>query len=115
MLSFEQFRTLTHNLIRLYKNGCALQQIQSVKNPILSNIEKTIPILLAEAYGNVVSGELVSYIKEDSEYSLEEIHELIDDHCKLISKDSATTLWKLKELYPNDKMFEYFSKITSNE
>lgn len=113
MLSFEQFKTLIHNLIRLYKSGCMMQNVQSIKNPLLSNIEKTIPILLSEAYGNVIANEIVDYIKEDSEYSIEELYNSLDEFSKMISKDSAMTLWKLNELYPNNDMISYFMSITN--
>ena len=36
-MSFEQFRMLIHNIIRLYKNGCALQHVASIKNSFLSS------------------------------------------------------------------------------
>lgn len=115
MLSFDQFRVLINNIIKLYKNGCALQQVSSIKNSFLISIERVIPVLLSELYGSVISIEILNYIKEESEYSLDEIYNLIDDHCKLISKESAMTLWKLEELHPNDEMFKYFRKYISNE
>ena len=92
MLSFEQFRELISNLIRLYKSGCILQSKGFYKNGFLVAIEKSIPVLLSQCYGNVIADELINYIKEDTEYSLEEIYGLIDDNCKLISRDSAFTL-----------------------
>lgn len=115
MLSFEQFRVLINNIIKLYKNGCALQHVPSIKNSFLTSIEKVVPVLLSELYGSVISIEILNYIKEESEYSLDEIYNLIDDYCKLISKDSAIELWKLEEIYPHDEMFKYFRKIISNE
>lgn len=115
MLSFEQFRVLINNIIKLYRNGCILQNGSHIQNTLLSNINRTISILLTELYGSVVCYEILSYVREESEYSLEEIYALIDSHCKLISKNSAMTLWKLEELYPNDEMFKYFSKFISNE
>lgn len=115
MLSFEQFRVLINNIIKLYRSGCVLQNGSHIQNTLLSNINRTISILLTELYGSVVCYEILNYVKEESEYSLEEIYDLIDDHCKLVSKNSAMTLWKLEELYPNDKMFKYFSKFISNE
>ena len=114
-MSFEQFRMLIHNIIRLYKNGCALQNVSSIKNSFLSSIEKVIPVLLTELYGSVVATEIINYVKEDCEYGLEEIYGLIDGHSKLISKDSAIALWKLEEMFPHDEMFQYFHKITSGE
>lgn len=114
-MSFEQFRMLIHNIIRLYKNGCALQNVSSIKNSFLSSIEKVIPVLLTELYGSVVATEIINYVKEDCEYDLEEIFGLIDGHSKLISKDSAIALWKLEEMFPHDEMFQYFNKITSGE
>lgn len=114
MLSYEQFRNLIHNVIRLYKNGCALQQLQSTKNPILYNIEKSIPILFSEAYGNVIAEEIVRYVKDESEYTLEEIYSTLDDFSKMISKNSAIAIWKLKELYPNNDMIIHFSSIIND-
>lgn len=115
MLSFEQFRVLINNIIKLYKNGCVLQHVPSIKNSFLTSIEKVVPVLFSELYGSVISTEILNYIKEESEYSLDEIYSLIDDHCKLISKDSAIQLWKLEEIYPHDEMFKYFRKFISNE
>lgn len=114
MLSYEQFRSLIHNVIRLYKNGCALQQLQSTKNPILYNIEKSIPILFSEAYGNVIAEEIIRYVKDESEYTLEEIYSTLDDFSKMISKNSAIAIWKLKELYPNNDMIIHFSSIIND-
>lgn len=114
-MSFEQFRMLIHNIIRLYKNGCALQHVASIKNSFLSSIEKVIPVLLTELYGSVVATEIINYVKEDCEYDLEEIYGLIDGHSKLISKDSAIALWKLEEMFPHDEMFKYFQKKISCE
>lgn len=110
MLSFEQFRELISNLIRLYKSGCILQSKGMYKNGFLVAVEKSIPVLLSQCYGNVIADEVINYIKEDTEYSLEEIYGLIDDNCKLISRDSAFTLWKLNELYPQNEMFSFFQK-----
>lgn len=115
MLSFEQFRVLINNVIKLYRQGCLLQQNNAIQNPLLSSIVRTVSILLTELYGSVVCYEILSYIKEESEYTLEEIYSLIDDHCKLVSKDSAMTLWKLEELYPHDEMFKCFRKFVSHE
>lgn len=115
MLSFEQFRVLINNIIKLYRQGCLLQQNNAIQNPLLSSIVRTVSILLTELYGSVVCYEILSYIKEESEYTLEEIYSLIDDHCKLVSKDSAMTLWKLEELYPHDEMFKCFRKFVSHE
>lgn len=115
MLSFEQFRVLINNIIKLYRQGCLLQQNNAIQNPLLSSIVRTVSILLTELYGSVVCYEILNYIKEESEYTLEEIYSLIDDHCKLVSKDSAMTLWKLEELYPHDEMFKYFRKFVSHE
>ena len=109
MLSYEQFQSLIHNIIRLYKNGCSKTDTQYIKNPILINIEKSIPILLSESYGNVIANEILSYIKDESEYSLEEIYSTLDDFSKMISKDSAIALWKLEELHPNNDMIKFFS------
>ena len=114
-MSFEQFRMLIHNIIGLYKNGCALQHVASIKNSFLSSIEKVIPVLLTELYGSVVATEIINYVKEDCEYDLEEIYGLIDGHSKLISKDSAIALWKLEEMFPHDEMFKYFQKKISGE
>lgn len=110
MLSFEQFRELISNLIRLYKSGCILQSKGMYKNGFLVAVEKSIPVLLSQCYGNVIADEVINYIKEDTEYSLEEIYGLIDDNCKLISRDSAFTLWKLNESYPQNEMFSFFQK-----
>lgn len=110
MLSFEQFRELISNLIRLYKSGCMLQAKGMYKNGFLVAVEKSIPVLLSQCYGNVIADELINYIKEDTEYSLEEIYGLIDDNCKLISRDSMYTVWKLNELYPQNEMFSFFQK-----
>lgn len=115
MLSFEQFRVLINNIIKLYRQGCLLQQNNAIQNPLLSSIVRTVSILLTELYGSVVCYEILNYIKEESEYTLEEIYSLIDDHCKLVSKDSAMTLWKLEELYPHDEMFKCFRKFVSHE
>lgn len=115
MLSFEQFRVLINNIIKLYRQGCLLQQNNAIQNPLLSSIVRTVSILLTELYGSVVCYEILSYIKEESEYTLEEIYSLIDDHSKLVSKDSAMTLWKLEELYPHDEMFKCFRKFVSHE
>lgn len=109
MLSYEQFQSLIHNIIRLYKNSCLMPSVQYVKHPILINIEKSIPILLSEAYGNVIANEIFNYVKDESEYSLEEIYSTLDDFSKMISKDSAIALWKLEELYPNSDMIKFFS------
>ena len=108
MLSFEQFKVLVNNIIKTYRQGCLLQQNKALQNPLLSSIIRTVSILLTELYGSIICSEILNYIKEESEYSLEEIYSLIDDHCKLISKDSAITLWKLEEIYPNDEMFKSF-------
>ena len=115
MLSFEQFKTLINNIIKLYKNGCSLQGMHVFKVPLLSCIEKVIPVLLSETYGIVVSNLIMNYIKDESEYSLEEIYSVIDDHCKLVTQDSAIALWKLNEMFPNDNMFKTFISITSHE
>ena len=115
MLSFEQFRVLINNIIKLYRQGCLLQQNNAIQNPLLSSIVRTVSILLTELYGSVVCYEILNYIKEESEYTLEEIYSLIDNHCKLVSKDSAMTLWKLEELYPHDEMFKCFRKFVSHE
>lgn len=92
MITFDQFRSLIGNIIKLYKNGCLLQQSTVFKNPILLSIERSIPILLTEAYGKVISDEIILYIKEESEYSLEEIYSVLDTFCRNISKDSAIAL-----------------------
>lgn len=110
MITFDQFRSLIGNIIKLYKNGCLLQQSTVFKNPILLSIERSIPILLTEAYGKVISDEIILYIKEESEYSLEEIYSVLDTFCRNVSKDSAIALWKLKEIYPTDPMIDLFYK-----
>lgn len=115
MLSFEQFKVLINNIIKLYKNGCLLQKGSIVQHSFLSTTIRTVSILLTELYGSVVCYEILNYVKEESEYSLEEIYDLIDGHNKLISKDSAISLWKLEELYPNDEMFKYFQKVISGD
>ena len=115
MLSFEQFKTLINNIIKLYRNGCALQQVSSIKNSFLVSIEKVVPVLLTELYGYVICNIILNYIKGSDEYSLEEIYSLIDEHSKLISQDSAITLWKLEEMYPHDEMFKFFRNFISNE
>lgn len=114
MLSFEQFKVLINNIIKLYKNGCMMQSVSFIKNSFLTSIENVVPILLTELYGSIISSEIIKYIKDDSDYTLEEIYGLIDDHCRLISKDSAYTLWKLKEIFPHDEMFDYFSKYIND-
>ena len=115
MLSFEQFKVLINNIVKLYKNGCLLQKGSIVQHSFLSTTIRTVSILLTELYGSVVCYEILSYVREESEYSLEEIYDLIDGHNKLISKDSAISLWKLEELYPNDEMFKYFQKVISSD
>lgn len=115
MLSFEQFKVLINNIVKLYKNGCLLQKGSIVQHSFLSTIIRTVSILLTELYGSVVCYEILNYVREESEYSLEEIYDLIDGHNKLISKDSAISLWKLEELYPNDEMFKYFQKVISGD
>lgn len=115
MLSFEQFRVLINNIVKLYKNGCLLQKGSIVQHSFLSTTIRTVSILLTELYGSVVCYEILNYVREESEYSLEEIYDLIDGHNKLISKDSAISLWKLEELYPNDEMFKYFQKVISGD
>lgn len=115
MLSFEQFRVLINNIIKLYRNVCILQDRFYIQDTLLSNINRTVSILLTELYGSVICCEILNYVKEESEYSLEEIYGLIDNHCKLVSKDSAIALWKLEELYPNDEMLKFFRKVISNE
>ena len=97
MLSFEQFRVLINNIIKLYRNVCILQDRSYIQNTLLSNINRTVSILLTELYGSVICCEILNYVKNESEYSLEEIYGLIDNHCKLVSKDSAIALWKLEE------------------
>lgn len=114
MLSYEQFQSLIHNIIRLYKDGCSMHNLGHLKHPILIHIEKSIPILLSEAYGNVIANEIFNYIKEESEYSLEEIYSTLDDFSKMISKDSAIALWKLEELYPNNDMIKFFSSYIND-
>lgn len=114
MLSFEQFRVLINNIVKLYKNGCLLQKGSIVQHSFLSTTIRTVSILLTELYGSVVCYEILNYVREESEYSLEEIYDLIDGHNKLISKDSAYTLWKLKEIFPHDEMFDYFSKYIND-
>lgn len=115
MLSFEQFKVLVNNIIKIYRQGCLLQQNKALQNPLLSSIIRTVSILLTELYGSIICSEILNYIKEESEYSLEEIYSLIDDHCKLISKDSAITLWKLEEIYPNDEMFKSFRNFINEQ
>lgn len=115
MLSFEQFKVLINNIVKLYKNGCLLQKGSIVQHSFLSTTIRTVSILLTELYGSVVCYEILNYVREESEYSLEEIYDLIDGHNKLISKDSAISLWKLEELYPNDEMFKYFQKVISGD
>lgn len=115
MLSFEQFKVLVNNIIKIYRQGCLLQQNKALQNPLLSSIIRTVSILLTELYGSIICSEILNYIKEESEYSLEEIYSLIDDHCKLISKDSAITLWKLEEIYPNDDMFKSFRNFINEQ
>lgn len=115
MLSFEQFKVLINNIVKLYKNGCLLQKGSIVQYSFLSTTIRTVSILLTELYGSVVCYEILNYVREESEYSLEEIYDLIDGHNKLISKDSAISLWKLEELYPNDEMFKYFQKVISSD
>lgn len=112
MLSYIQFQELIGNLIGLYKSACLLQG-GMYKSKLLKTIEKTIPILLSEAYGNVVANEIINFIKDECEYDIKEIYELLDDNCKLISKDSAYALWKLEEIYPNNEMFSFFKKFIS--
>ena len=92
MLSFEQFRVLINNIIKLYRNVCILQDRSYIQNTLLSNINRTVSILLTELYGSVICCEILNYVKNESEYSLEEIYGLIDNHCKLVSKDSAIAL-----------------------
>lgn len=115
MLSFEQFKVLVNNIIKIYRQGCLLQQNKALQNPLLLSIIRTVSILLTELYGSIICSEILNYIKEESEYSLEEIYSLIDDHCKLISKDSAITLWKLEEIYPNDEMFKSFRNFINEQ
>ena len=115
MLSFEQLKVLVNNIIKIYRQGCFLQQNKALQNQLLSSIIRTVSILLTELYGSIICSEILNYIKEESEYSLEEIYSLIDDHCKLISKDSAITLWKLEEIYPNDEMFKSFRNFINEQ
>lgn len=82
------------------------------------NLERIINIMFVLYFGENNTDLIYNFIldKEDNKFeTIEKLYEYLSDkYSELVRKDSALTIDQLRQLFPDDKMFEFFERTIEN-
>lgn len=116
-LKLKHLKKLIEYINAANKNADEFKQLgfNVYETKVFGALESAINLILVLYFGEQ-NAELFwdfVYNSENNQFeSIEELYDYLkDSYSQLVRKDSALTLDQLRELFPQEKMFEYFQEV----